>query len=381
MNKETLGIKILQLQANPAYAQRYVGDQISRCLEAAGYDVTTAFLEGDEHDLSKDAENYYFFGVPKYFLKGVLRIFAAILVYRYIKKNKFDIVITHRYKPINILLYIDRLLKLPVIGIVHAMGDYDRKKRQKVTKKHITEKWSFVAVSKQVKEYMVGLNSGFSEKNTYVIPNGVDIESLERRQYGRSESRDLLGVSPDSFVFGAVGRLVPVKNFDTLIRAMGLIVPKYPETKLVIIGDGRDKSKLELMVRELGLEKNTILAGWKEEAFLYVKAFDVFVIPSLSEGTPLVLLEAMSGKVPAIISNIPALADLIELTKSDAFSPQNVGELAALMSKVLEGNADDICKKGEYCYEQIEAEYSIKKFGDSYRSIVEKMLCEVGRGG
>jgi glycosyltransferase involved in cell wall biosynthesis len=368
-------VKVLQLQPNFDVATTYVGEQISQALDGKEYSVTTAYLrESEIRGLDDSLEKKYCFRFSKRSLKGVFRWYSIWRLYRYIKKNEFSIIIVHRFKAIHMLLLLSRLLKIPVVGIVHGMGDYDRKYRQNFIKSWVTEKCSFVAVSSEVKKYLVNMSCGFINRNTHVITNAIDIESIHKEQLSRNDAREALGVSQDAFIFGAIGRLVPAKGYEYLIKAMTTLGAVDQEIQLVIVGDGRLRVALQSLIELYGLEKKIKLVGWREQAAKYVRAFDVFVISSLSEGMPLAMMEAMSGKVPVIASNIPSLELLIEGSGSWSFQPANERELASIMRKVLIMNEGNLNEVGEQAYSYISKNHSLEDFCSGYNALVASQL-------
>ncbi len=375
MSKYGESVKVLQLQLNFDVATAYVGEQISRALGGKDYSVTTAYLRGSAtRGLGKPLEKTHYFRYSKQSLKGVFRWCSIWKLYRYIKKNKFSIVIVHRFKAIHMLLLLNRFLKIPVVCIVHGIGDYDQKYRQNIIRSLVTDKCSFVAVSNEVKKYLINLSCGFSKVNTHVITNAIDIESIHQEQFSRNDAREALGISKGVFVFGAIGRLVPVKGYEYLIKAMAMLGAVDQDVQLVIIGDGRLRTALKSLIEKSGLEKKIRLVGWKEQAAKYVRAFDVFVISSLSEGMPLALMEAMSGEVPAIASDIPSLEVLIEGAGGWVFQSANESELASVMRNVLRMSGGELNEAGEQAYDYLFQNHSLEGFCRSYKALVSSQL-------
>src|SRR5699024_7700193 len=101
---------------------------------------------------------------------------------------------------------------------------------------------------------------------------------------------------------GALGRLVPVKGHIYLLQAFAALKDRYPQVHLAIIGEGREEARLLAEVERLDLMGRVHLLGFRENALQYVRAFDVWTMPSLAEGLGLALLEGMSGHLPVIAS-------------------------------------------------------------------------------
>jgi glycosyltransferase involved in cell wall biosynthesis len=135
-----------------------------------------------------------------------------------------------------------------------------------------------------------------------------------------------LGVGPSEFLVGGVGRLAHSKGFDTLIQAFRRA--DLADAKLVIIGEGRERGRLERLVAP-----GILLPGFRTDAKDFYQAFDVFVCPSRREPLPYVLLEALDAGVPIIASTASGNAELLEVYRGDLFPIEDVEALAQLLRK------------------------------------------------
>jgi glycosyltransferase involved in cell wall biosynthesis len=170
-----------------------------------------------------------------------------------------------------------------------------------------------------------------------LIPNGVDVpDDVAADAADRAARRRSLGVDPAAPLVGAVGRLVWQKGFDTLVEAMPAVLARRPETRLVVVGDGPERGRLERLARDRGVAGAVAFAGFRADLPALLAAFDVLAAPSRREGAPLVTLEAMARGVPVVASAIPALAeqvrDGVEGLLVDADSP---AALARALVRVL----------------------------------------------
>lgn len=140
---------------------------------------------------------------------------------------------------------------------------------------------------------------GVPEGRIALIPNGW---SPPRQALGAAEARELLGLQRDSPLVGWVGRLIPIKGCDVLLDALARI-PTVPWTA-VVVGGGPQADELRETARALGLAERIHFAGPLEDAARVFSAFDLLVISSRSEGTPMVLLEAMGAGVPVVATDV-----------------------------------------------------------------------------
>jgi glycosyltransferase involved in cell wall biosynthesis len=142
-----------------------------------------------------------------------------------------------------------------------------------------------------------------------VIDNGVDFRSARYAPEFRPTARRFLGVDDQSQIIGAVGRLVPVKRFDVLLRAAGPILEPL-DAHLVIVGDGPDRENLVALAHELSVGDRVHFPGQQLRACRLLNAFDLFVSPSRDETFGVAILESVANGLPTIYEQCPALDDI-----------------------------------------------------------------------
>ncbi|QEY65268.1 glycosyltransferase [Metapseudomonas lalkuanensis] len=369
-------IKVLQLQNYYNVNASDLAEQIIQALPTDRYEVTTAFLRGRPgpgEPVSK-AERSIYFGYSKSAVSG-LRLRALWALYKHCRAEGYDAVITHRFKPVNMLMLLNRWLRIRAcIGVAHGFGEYDRSFRCWVARQLMTPAWRLVGVSRAVRDYLVGAGAGFTPANTRQINNAIDIARAEGLQHPRDKAREMLGLPADAFVFGAIGRLVPVKGHIHLLRAFAEIKDEHPGALLAIIGEGRARPELEAAIAALGLKERALLLGAKDDALQYVRAFDAFVMPSLSEGLPLALLEGMSGHLPVIGSDIPSLKPILEDCGGRIAPAGQHAALAVHLRDVLALSADERAAEGARAYQYLCRAHSIDDFRRQYRELLVELL-------
>lgn len=367
-------IKVLQLQNYYNVNASDLAEQIIQALPVEDYEVTTAFLRGRPgpgEPVSK-AEHSQYFGFSKK-ATGGMRLRVLWRLYRHCREQGYDAVIAHRFKPINIFLVLGRWLNVSAfIGIAHGFGEYERWYRRWETRRLLTPAWCLVGVSRAVREYLLGSDAGFNEANTRQINNAIDIQRAEALQHPRDKARQLLGLPSDEFVFGTIGRLVPVKGHIYLLEAFAEL--KSVDTRLAIIGEGRSRADLEAAIERLGLQGRVHLLGARDDALQYVRAFDAFVMPSLSEGLPLALLEGMSAHLPVVGSDIPSLMPILQDCGGRIFPVGQSGVLAQRLRELLAMSAEDRVAEGERAYAYLREAHDIQEFRHQYRELLEEML-------
>lgn len=176
-----------------------------------------------------------------------------------------------------------------------------------------------IAVSKSLYEEYSDIPGLGPEKVRY-IPNGIHLETFSRvARLGdeeRKRAKRKMGCARDAPVIGVVARLIPHKGVQTFLRAVVLLREAGFLPEVLIAGDGPSRDELEALSRELGLGGRVRFLGFVEDMASFYAALDLFVLPSLSEGMPLALLEAMAAGVPIVATRTGGIKDLI-LTAED----------------------------------------------------------------
>ncbi|WP_276488268.1 glycosyltransferase [Ectopseudomonas mendocina] len=375
-------IKVLQL--HPDYNIKThdfadLGEQIFHALPSERFESVNAFLRGrpSAGQPESRAERSIYFEFSDAQLKG-MRIRAMWRLFQYCRRERFDVVICNRFKPVNMMLMLNRWLKVPLcIGIAHGFGEYDRAYRRHQTARLVSPAWRFVGVSPAVKQYLLNCRCGFTQNNTVAITNAIDIAQAESLQLPRESARSQLGLQSHVRLVGALGRLVPVKGHIHLIRAFAQVSAGHQNAHLAIIGEGREHERLLQEVERLGLQGRVHLLGYRECALRYVRAFDIWAMPSLAEGLGLALLEGMSGRLPVIASNVPAMLPLIQGAGGIAVAPADVDGLSAALDEYLSLGEEQLRMKGEQSYHYLQREHDINVFRQQYLELIESSLNEV----
>ncbi len=148
---------------------------------------------------------------------------------------------------------------------------------------------------------------GIAANNFVVIPNGIDVAEFASSSDRRSE----FGFVPSTPIVGMVARLVPDKDPQTFVRMAREVADVAPETRFLLVGDGPLRPHVERLVRELHLERWVTLTGFRRDVPAILATVDVVVLPSLWEGLPLVVLEAMAAAKPVVATALPSLAEVV----------------------------------------------------------------------
>lgn len=180
--------------------------------------------------------------------------------------------------------------------------------------------------------------AGVTAQGTSTIPNGIRPRSAT---LGRAAARQALGLTPDQPVVLTTGRLTVMKGHRYLVEAAAALAPVVDDLAVVVLGDGHLRARLEDQIAALGVQHVVRLAGHRPDARLLLDAADVFVLPSLHEGMPLSLLEAMEAGLPAVATRVIGSEEVVVHGETGLLvPPRRPADLAAALLQALQGDAE-----------------------------------------
>lgn len=342
-------------KSNWGGAQRYVFD-ISTAAQAAGHEVSV--LCGGNGVLVEKLKKAGIRVVTLPFLGRDVKLADDIKsvweVYRFLKTEKPDIFHINSSKMGGVGAFAARLAGIEkIIFTAHgwafnAPGHW--------AAKMIIEEISWLTVLLSHKTICVSEAIGramadkpFVKDKLVVVHNGIEPFTLPRRKrHG------------DKLVIGTIAELHRVKGLDVAIRAFARAF-KYTDTTYEIVGEGDDRAYLENLSRELGVEPQIKLLGFKENAREYLAEFDIFVLPSRSEALGYVLLEAGMAKLPVVASRIGGIPEIIKDEDTGLlFESQRFQELADKL-KILSSNKEEAEMYGRNLHEFVVENFSKEK--------------------
>ncbi|WP_277587714.1 glycosyltransferase [Pseudomonas chlororaphis] len=285
--------------------------QYASLFAGSGYRVTTVFLTGVADAEVADAcasDEVLFMEYSSKAIRG-LKLGAIRDLRKIAASRNFSFCIAHRFKPIYIALL---GTALPVIGVHHAFGDYQRGSRR-LFANLFRKRLSLLGVSDAVRDDMRSCLPQWPAARIQTLYNRIDVEALQATQLSKAQARQELGLSPSAWIVGNVGRLHPDKDQATLLRGFAAALPGLPrESQLAILGSGRLEQNLKDLSRELGIADRVLFLGQVTEARRYFRAFDAFALSSDHEPFGMVLLEAMAAGVPLLATACGGAKEVVE---------------------------------------------------------------------
>ena len=209
-----------------------------------------------------------------------------------------------------------------------------------------------------------------------LVPNGIDTEIFTRSEERRQRVREALGISSE-FVWLSAGRLVEAKDYPTLFRALELMGPN--RFVVLIVGTGRLEPELRNECSRRGLDGQVRFCGHREDMLNLYCAADAFVMSSKLEGLPLVLLEAASTGLPAVVTSVGGNPEIVVHDVSGyVVPPGDPAQLAAALRRLMEAGLE--CRKDmsqaarQHCYEHYRMEVVMDRWLDLYAECLPTLL-------
>ena len=223
------------------------------------------------------------------------------------RNNNYKIVHSH----INTLSIFPLLAAKKVgvpIRIAHSHSTTNKKEWKKNILKQVLRPFSrlfatnYFCCSELAGRWLFG-NKLYNQNKVYLLNNAIDLDKFKYDEKIRKQIRSELNIDDDTLVIGHIGRFVKQKNHEFLIDIYSEIYKRNNNSLLLLVGQGPDRDKIEDKVKDLGLSNNIKFLGQRGDANRLYQAFDVFLLPSLYEGLPVVGVEAQASGLLCILSS------------------------------------------------------------------------------
>jgi glycosyltransferase involved in cell wall biosynthesis len=225
---------------------------------------------------------------------------------------------------------------------------------------------SVCAVSEHLKAHMVA--EGFAANRVQVVYNGIE-PGQQPRQEDRQRARQTLGLPSDTLVVGTTARLDVVKDLGTLVEGFALVRAAIPGARLVMIGEGPERERLESSVRLNGLADAVLFTGARNDVRALLPAFDVYINSSTTEGTSLAILEAMAAGLPVVATRVGGTPEVVVDGMTGLLCPPRSAAGVATAVQAVLGTADRRSTLGAAGRRRVERVFSIDRMIAQYFSM------------
>ena len=289
---------------------------------------------------------------------------ALVQLVRLLRREQFDIVHTHSSKAGILGRLAAKVAGVPhIVHTVHGWGFHDRMnpllKNTYVTLEKMLQPWTRPLISVSNKTTRVGLDEGIGRPGAYrLIRSGIPLLRFFPDPKCGSEVRERLGLSADDIVVGSVGRLSPQKNPRDFVRVAELLSRGRENLRFVYVGDGPMRTEIERTLDSVGLSDRVLLLGIRDDVPDLLRAMDVFILTSLWEGLPRVVLQALATGLPVVAYDTAGIGEAVkEGQNGHLVEPGAVGQMVELLDR-LAGDASLRAAMGRAAAEELDTAFT-----------------------
>jgi glycosyltransferase involved in cell wall biosynthesis len=297
---------------------------------------------------------------------------------RYLKENKVMILHCHHHKATICGILAAMLAGTPVVfSHVHGLNRTRTALRRITNRIFLRRAAKIIAVSDAVRQDVLATNHFLKDDKVVTIRNSTDFARYAGVSITRSQARKLLGISEEALVFGTVGRLEPTKGQTHLIEAFAKIKKAISNARLVIVGTGQLKENLEKRAASLSVADSVIFTGFRSDVPEILRAFDCFVLPSLAEGMPGALLEAMAASRACIASAVGGIPEILTDSIGILIAPGDVNGLKAAMLQYIDMPAKEREDLGRRARDYVEKFHHQDRYAERLGQLYNEELVKV----
>lgn len=308
---------------------------------------------------------------PKKFLPMYAASLPALLL-----AARFDVVHCHLVASNIVAKPVAAALRVPVIlNHDHTNDDYRANDRARL----LLDTWSnrfathLIAVSDSCRKFLIE-REGIPSNRITLIQNAIDTRHFSPESGSQAEARKSFGIPQGVPLVAGVGRLNPQKNFVLFIKVAQEVLKVHPDARFLIAGEGPEETLLRSAAAKAGLTERLQFAGYVADTRQVYLAADALLMPSLFEGLPMTLLEAMSMRLPVVASALDGIAEVVENGKDGFLAPS--GETETFAGHVCAILSDPALARrvGESASRKIAEKFSCERMCREVEAIYDRFL-------
>jgi glycosyltransferase involved in cell wall biosynthesis len=351
---------------------------LARALKQQGCRSVVGVFHNTHNSNVEVAEKAISMGLPVavFPCRGRADLGAIGVIQDYIQRHGIELVHSHGYKADVYGYGAAKRAGVPIVATCHNWPDKTASLRLYAFLDHLVLKGfpRLVAVSEGVRQSLERF--GIPQSRVAIIANGIDFETFATARPTFAEEIRKNG----RLAVGVVGRLVPAKGLEYLLRAAREIRELFPETLFVFIGDGPSRHNLEAMTRELRLEANVMFVGKRRDMPGVYASLDVLALPSLTEGMPMTILEALAARTPVVATRVGAVPRIVIPGQTGLLV--NPGDATGLRDALVQMLSDRKLREGcgERGQAMVQQNFSSEAMASNYLGLYRAMLNGNGNG-
>lgn len=368
-------IKVLHLRSTPSLGspEKLILGRIKQLSPEKCKYYVGIFNEqkGGQNDFHKALTNA---GVSSFLLKDpiVYSYSNFVTIFKRIKETKPNLICTHDYKSNFFGFILKKVTGIPAISVFHGLTQTDKKvKFYQIVDRIVLKGFNgIICVCDAIKSKLTGW---LPAEKLHVIPNAVDIDEITKLTNKENEYDSVISGNGKRIITFA-GRLSKEKGLEYLIQAAEILLDQHDNLLFLIIGDGPERDFLMQMISKKGLDNSIHMLGFKKYIYSYLKISQFVILPSLTEGMPVVVLEAFALAKAVIASNVGGVAELIQDGINGLLvKPKDVEGLAKAIQNLLE-KPYLASEMGNHGKEMVEKYYEFNSQANGYLEYYEKIL-------
>ena len=247
--------------------------------------------------------------------------------------------------------------------------------KNKIIDKIVRKKYDHnIACGKLVYDYYTKYTDYINSKNTTILSNAIDIDDIRNIKYQNEDLKSKYSISKDKKVIGFVGRISEQKGILPFITEFKNHKEKFNDCVFLLIGSGDQDEEAKKLIREYELQDYFILTGHEDDVYKFYPIIDIFFLPSLYEGLPMVILEAMSFKKPIVAMNVGSIYEVVKNEYNGYLIDEKQYEEFIHRLEVLKNDETKLENYGENSFKIIDENYNIENYQDDISKLYDRLL-------
>lgn len=295
-------------------------------------------------------------------------------VARNLRELDADLLCCNGYKPDIIGLLAARQVGIPAVAIAHGWTSATWKVRLNETADRLALAWMDAVVCVSGAQAVKVKHAGVKADKVNVIHNAINADEIADHDAGVRDGLEKQFAEKPRHIVGAAGRLSPEKGMDQLVEAASLVRARDSGVAFVVFGEGPERQKLEALIIEKGLQDKFVLAGFREDVGRLLPCLDVAVLPSWTEGLPVILLEALAAGVPVVATAVGGIPEVIADGVVGYLVPPGQPQLLAERIGGLLRDDERRRSMGRQGQERVRRDFTVARQAESYRHLFEALM-------